>query len=88
MIEAWSLGSDTAEAAGLTITHRTPILALCRALLAAGHPDQPMVVRDLLTGRVDLHIPSIALSAGRTVKENPMPRFVKLYASDLGSRHD
>jgi hypothetical protein len=65
-------------AANITITHREPTLALCRALVAAGHPDGPMTVVDSATGRPVMHVASIAQAAELTVKEtNTGPRFAK-----------
>lgn len=40
------IGAGIISAEGLTVKHRTPTLALCRALIAAGHEDGPMIVRD------------------------------------------
>jgi hypothetical protein len=37
--------------ADITLTHRTPVLQLCRALIEADQPDQPMTVVDAATGR-------------------------------------
>src|SRR5215469_12081417 len=37
------IGSNTCEAAGSTVVDRAPVLALCRALLAAGeYPSRPL----------------------------------------------
>jgi hypothetical protein len=77
MITATLIQSTTITAAEITLTHRTPILQLCRALVAAGHGDQPMTVVDGATGRPVMHIPSIAASAGRTVDESRGCRFAK-----------
>jgi hypothetical protein len=68
-------GTITAE--GITLTHKTPALALCRALIAAGLPDQPMTVcRD---GTPSMLIASIVGAATLTVIENEKvgPRFGK-----------
>jgi len=78
MIEATKTGPGAVEAAGLTVKHRTPTLALCRALLAAGHADGPLTVRDA-DGRALMTVPSIAAAADMTVTENANngPRFGK-----------
>jgi hypothetical protein len=78
MIEATRTAPGVVEAAGLTVKHRTPTLALCRALLAAGHDDGPLVVHDV-AGRVVMTIRSIAEAAEMTVMENANagPRFAK-----------
>jgi hypothetical protein len=55
--------------AGITLTSREPTLALCRALVAAGHADQPMTVVDSATGRPTMHVASIAKAALLTVDE-------------------
>jgi hypothetical protein len=59
-------GSISAE--GITLTHRTPTLALCRALIAAGHPDGPLTVT--CGGIPTMVVRSIAEAATRTVIEN------------------
>jgi len=69
MIEATKTGPGAVEAAGLTVKHKAPTLALCRALLNAGHADGPMTVRDA-AGQVLLTVPSIAAAAKLTVIEN------------------
>lgn len=78
MIEA-TLNRPEISAAGITVTHRTPTLALCRALVDAGHHDQPMTVTDAATGKPVLNVPSIHAAAGLTVMENAKfgPRFAK-----------
>lgn len=78
MIEATKTGPGVVEAAGLTVKHRTPTLALCRALLAAGHDDGPMVVRDT-AGQALMTVRSIAEAADMSVMENANngPRFTK-----------
>jgi hypothetical protein len=78
MIEA-TLARPEISAAGITITHRTPTLALCRALVDAGHPDQPMTVTDAATGKPVLNVPSIHAAAGLTVVESASagPKFAK-----------
>jgi hypothetical protein len=57
-------------AAGITLTSREPTLALCRALIAAGHADGPMTVVDGATGRPTMHVASIAQAALLTVSED------------------
>ena len=57
-------------ATGITLTNREPMLALCRALVSAGHADQPMTVIDAATGRPVMHIQSIAKALMRTVGES------------------
>ena len=78
MIEATKTGPGMIEAAGLTVKHRTPTLALCRALLKAGHADGPMVVRDP-DGRPLMTIRRIAEAGAMSVMENANngPRFTK-----------
>jgi hypothetical protein len=49
-------------AADITLTNRTPVLALCRALVEAGHADQPMTVVDAATGRPVMQIRAIGRS--------------------------
>jgi hypothetical protein len=45
MIRAELIGSDTCTAVGLTIKSGTPVLALCRTLIEAGHdPGMPLEV--------------------------------------------
>ena len=44
-IRAELTGSDTCSVAGITTRSTSPVLALCRALLSAGHnPDSPLEV--------------------------------------------
>jgi hypothetical protein len=77
MIEATKMGPGVVTAEGVEVKHKAPTLALCRALLAAGHADGPMTVRDT-SGRALLTVPSIAEAAGLTVKETDYgPRFAK-----------
>jgi hypothetical protein len=77
MIEATKMGPGVVTAEGIEVKHRTPTLALCRALLAAGHDDGPMTVRDA-DGRALLTVPSIAEAAKLTVVETSYgPRFGK-----------
>jgi hypothetical protein len=65
-------------AAGITLTSREPTLAMCRALVEAGHTDGPMTVIDSATGRPTMHVASIAKAATLTVREtNTGPRFAK-----------
>jgi len=45
MIKAWLIGTDRAEACGFRVRARTPVLALCRALIAEGYdPNERMEV--------------------------------------------
>ena len=67
----------TIAAAEITLTHRTPVLQLCRALVEAGQPDQPMTVVDAATGQAVMHVASIAQAAETTVREEPGIRFGK-----------
>jgi hypothetical protein len=62
-IEAELTGDDRATAAGVTAHSSSPILALCRALLAAGFdPDAPLVAcRD---GTVAVRVRTIGECAG------------------------
>jgi hypothetical protein len=62
-------------ATGITLTNREPMLALCRALVSAGHADQPMTVIDAATGRPVMHIQSIAKALMLTVDESGGCRF-------------
>ena len=59
MIHATLTRPGTITAAGITLTSREPTLALCRALVDAGHADQPMTVVDGATGRPTMHVRSI-----------------------------
>jgi hypothetical protein len=54
----------------ITLTSREPTLALCRALVEAGHADGPMTVVDSATGRPTMHVASIAKAALLTVSED------------------
>jgi hypothetical protein len=65
----------TISAADITLTSREPTLALCRALIDAGHADQPMTVVDSATGRPVMHVASIAAAALLTVDESGGCRF-------------
>jgi hypothetical protein len=78
MIEATRTAPGVIAAEGIEARHKAPAFALCRALIAAGHADQPMTVRDP-GGRVLLTVASIAAAAELTVMENATagPRFVK-----------
>jgi hypothetical protein len=78
MIEATLTRPGKITAEGITLTSREPTLALCRALIEAGHADQPMTVVDAATGRPTMHVASIAEAAELTVKETDRgPRFAK-----------
>lgn len=78
MIEATKTGPGVVQADGYEARNRAPVLALCRMLVAAGHPDTPLVVRDM-NGRPLMTVRSIAEAAGLTVLENANngPRFTK-----------
>jgi hypothetical protein len=65
----------TITAADITLTSREPTLALCRALIDAGHVDQPLTVVDGATGRPTIHVASIAKAALLTVDEGNGCRF-------------
>ena len=61
------IGSDTCLAAGITATGATPVLALCRQLLAAGlDPDAALEV--YRAGTLALRVRSIGEGARLTVK--------------------
>ena len=75
MLTATLTRPGTITAADITLTSREPTLALCRALLAAGHADQPMTVVDGATGRPTMHVASIAKAALLTVDEGNGCRF-------------
>jgi hypothetical protein len=78
MIGATKTGPGVVTVEGIEVKHKAPTLALCRALLAAGHADGPMTVRDT-DGRALLTVPSIAAAAELTVQETAAagPRFAK-----------
>lgn len=59
------------------VKNRRPFLTLCRALVTCGYEDQPMVVRDVQTGRDVISIGSIRYAATRTVQETNRPCFRK-----------
>jgi hypothetical protein len=65
----------TITAADVTLTSREPTLALCRALIDAGHTEQPMTVVDSATGRPVMQVASIAQAALLTVDEGNGCRF-------------
>jgi hypothetical protein len=75
MLTATLTRPGTITAADITLTSREPTLALCRALIAAGHADQPMTVEDAATGRPVIHVASIAAAALLTVDESTGCRF-------------
>jgi hypothetical protein len=68
-------GTITAADITLTSREREPTLALCRALIDAGHADQPMGVVDGATGRPVMQVASIAQAALLTVDESAGCRF-------------
>jgi hypothetical protein len=67
----------TITAADITLASREPTLALCRALVNAGHADQPMTVVDSATGWPTMHVRSIAAAAMLTVDEGHGCRFAR-----------
>src|SRR5690349_14741057 len=75
MLTATLTRPGTIAAADITLTSREPTLALCRALIEAGHADQPMTVIDAATGRPVIHVASIAKAALLTVDEGNGCRF-------------
>jgi hypothetical protein len=69
VIRAELIGSDTATALGVTVTSYTPVLALCRRLIEAGHdPDRPLQVYRANTPC--LTISSIGVGGDYTVENN------------------
>jgi hypothetical protein len=69
-------GADTASAADLTVRARSPVLALCRKLIEAGHnASQPLHV--YRGDKLALIVRSIGAGAALTVAENERwgPRF-------------
>jgi hypothetical protein len=75
MLTAILTRPGTITAADITLTSREPTLALCRALIDAGHADQPMTVIDSATGRPVMHVASVAKAALLTVDESAGCRF-------------
>jgi hypothetical protein len=75
MLTATLTRPGTITAFGITLTSRTPTLALCRALVEAGYADQPMTVNDGATGKPVIHVASIAQAALLTVDEGNGCRF-------------
>jgi hypothetical protein len=75
MLTATLTRPGTITAADITLTSREPTLALCRALIDAGHADQPMTVVDSATGRPVMQVASIAKAALLTVDEGNGCRF-------------
>ena len=75
MLTATLTRPGTIAAADITLTSREPTLTLCRALIDAGRPDQPMTVVDSATGRPVIHVASIAKAALLTVDEGNGCRF-------------
>jgi hypothetical protein len=77
-LRAVIIGSNQATANGVTVRRRAPVLALCRALIEAGHnPDTPL---EAYRGtKLCLKMRSIGECARLTVKETTRdgrPRFV------------
>jgi hypothetical protein len=77
MIMATLTRPATIIATDITLTHRTPVLHFCRALVEAGHADHPMTVVDTATGRPVMQVRSITAVAGVSVGEEPTTRFIK-----------
>jgi hypothetical protein len=77
MLTATLTRPGTITAADITLASREPTLALCRALIAAGHTDQPMTVVDGATGRPVMRVASIAAAAMLTVDEGHGCRFAR-----------
>lgn len=76
-----------ATAVGQTVQSKTPIFALCRALVAASVPDGPMVVHDR-AGNRRMVVASIHLAATLTVIENDKhgPRIGRFVPFNLALR--
>jgi hypothetical protein len=65
-LRAAIIGSDECRAEGFSALAASPVLSLCRKLIAAGHdPDQPMQV--WRNGTLCLRVRSIGLAAGLEV---------------------
>ena len=77
MLTATLTRPGTITAADITLTSREPTLALCRALIDAGHADGPMTVADSATGRPVMQVASIAKAAMLTVDEGHGCRFAR-----------
>jgi hypothetical protein len=73
------VGVDQATCGGITVSSRTPVLALCRALIKAGH--DPNASLQAYRGEIlCLRVRSLADGAALTVEDGPdgKPRFAKL----------
>jgi hypothetical protein len=70
MLTATLTRPNTITAPDITVTHRMPVLQLCRDLVETGHGDQPMTVVEAATGRAVMQIASIAAAAKVAVMEN------------------
>lgn len=71
----FQLTSDNqASCNGHTVTHRTPILALCRTIKDLGYPDDTVVAK---RGIVDCVHGTLYGMAGLTIKEEPFMRLAK-----------
>jgi hypothetical protein len=81
------VGNDTATAAGLTVVAHSPVLAMCRRLVAAG--DDPATPLEAYRGpMLCLRVRSIGEGAALTVRENPrlaLDRY-DVENDDVGSR--
>ncbi len=76
-IRAELIGATTCTAAGITAQSATPVLALCRQLLAAGlDPDTALAVYRSATLNLKVH--SIGEAAGLTIRDDNrgVPRLV------------
>src|SRR6266540_6575683 len=72
-IRAELIGMHQATAAGVTVSGRnSPVTALCRALLEAGHPDSPLEAYRGTT--LCLRVRSIREGAKLTVYDNSIGR--------------
>jgi hypothetical protein len=72
-IHAELTGADMAAAGGLVVRAAAPILALCRALIDAGHdPDAPL--RAFRCGTLCLQVKSLAAGAALAVAEDRFGR--------------
>ena len=73
LLRAEFIGSDRCAISGFTAISQTPVLALCRTLLAAGFdPRQPLHV--CRGDKVALYVRSIGEAARLTVKDDRLGR--------------
>jgi hypothetical protein len=81
-IRAEIIGSNQANACGVTVTRHAPVLALCRALIGAGH-DPATALEAYRGSMLCLHVRSIDEGAKLTVSEatsDGKPRFAPFHA--------